>query len=205
MSDNRLRTAYAELLARREAGREGCPASEEIDALAFRRGPEATRLVTLDHVMTCPGCRREFDLLRALAHAGRPVSRIGPGIYALAATLALTTGALLIWRAASDRAPDPLRGTADSIVLLTPTDGASLAEPPVLAWRPFAGAVSYRVEVLDRTDSVVARGSGPDTLLRLPADALAPADSTYRWRVVADLRTGGSVSSGVRRLRVVRP
>jgi hypothetical protein len=205
MNDDRLRNAYSEVLARREAGREGCPQPEEIDALASRRGPEAARLAALDHVMGCPACRREFDLLRAVAQAGRPASRIAPRVYALAATLALTTGALLIWGTVTDSRDDLMRGRADALVLLAPADGASLAEPPVLVWRPVEGAVSYRVEVLDKAGAVVATGFGPDTLLQLPADALAPADSAYRWRVVADLRTGGSVSSGIRRLRVRTP
>jgi hypothetical protein len=205
MNDDRLRAAYASLLARRGTGRAGCPGPEEIDALASRRGPEAARLETLDHVMSCSECKRELDLLRSVLRAGTPADRVRPRLLALAATLALAAGAILVWRAASRPAAGPLRGSDNPVVLLGPADGASLAEPPVLVWRPVEGAVGYRVEVLDRTGAIVATGLGPDTLLRLPADALAPADSAYRWRVVAELRTGGSISSNIRRLRVTTP
>jgi len=205
MNDDRLRAVYAEVLARRGAGRAGCPAAEEIDALATRRGPEAGRLETLDHVMGCSECRREFDLLRSVLRTGPPADTLRPRIFALAATLTLTAGAVLIWRAASNPVAGPLRGSDHPVVLLSPADGVSLTEPPALVWRSVDGAVSYRVEVLDRTGTVVTTAVGPDTVVRLPSDALAPADSAYRWRVVAELRTGGSLSSAIRRLRVVTP
>ena len=205
MNDERLRAAYSRVLAARGNGRTGCPAPEDIDGLATRRGSEDARLATLDHVMSCSECRRELDLLRSVLRAGTAANPLRPRLFALAATLMLAAGAGLIWRAASGPGTGPLRGAGSSVVLLAPAEGAVQAGPPVLVWRPVAGAVGYRVEVLDRAGTVVATGAGPDTVLRLPADALAPADSTYRWRVVAELGTGASVSSTIRRLRVIAP
>src|ERR671936_384188 len=71
MSEERLRELYARALeARAPADREQCPPPEALLALARREGPEAQRLETLDHVMSCARCRAEFDLLRAIEAAG---------------------------------------------------------------------------------------------------------------------------------------
>ena len=71
MSDDRLRDLYAIGQGDRPAGPGGeHPAPEVIAALVRREGPEEGRLATLDHVMSCADCRRDFDLLRAVERAG---------------------------------------------------------------------------------------------------------------------------------------
>lgn len=202
MTDDRLRSAYQSLIRRPPAGRPGCPSPEELDALAARRGAEEARLATLNHAMSCAECRRELDLLRAVQRAA-PEVMWRPRVFALAATLLLSAGALLIWRAASNPVAGPLRGNASPVVLLEPAEGARLAAAPSFAWRPTADAVGYRVEVLDAAGAVAATWTTTDTTLATPAGAITPADSAYRWRVVVELRTGGTISSGVRRLTVI--
>ena len=47
--------------------------SEEVEQLlelVRREGAEQSRRTPLDHVMACPSCRHEFDLLRAVEQAG---------------------------------------------------------------------------------------------------------------------------------------
>lgn len=204
MNDDRLRSVYQSLVQRPAAGRDGCPPPEELDALAARRGGEAARLATLNHAMACTECRRELDLLRAVQRAA-PEAVWRPRVLALAAMLTLAVGAALIWRASRPGDAGLLRGNHSSVTLLQPAEGARVIQAPRLAWRAVPDAVGYRVEVLDAAGTVVASGVGPDTTLQLPADALPPADSAYRWRVVAELRTGGTISSGVRRLTLTRP
>ena len=71
MSDDRLRELYAIAQGDRPDGPGGePPAPEVIAALVRREGPEEERLATLDHVMSCAECRRDFDLLRAVERAG---------------------------------------------------------------------------------------------------------------------------------------
>jgi hypothetical protein len=80
MSDRRLRQSYDRLLAiRAEIGgdRTGCPPVESIRALVRREEDEDTRLALLDHVMSCPFCQPEFELLRAVQRASGPEP--GPG------------------------------------------------------------------------------------------------------------------------------
>jgi hypothetical protein len=204
MNDHQLRAAYPALIRRPATGRNGCATPEALDALALRRGSEAERLATLNHAMTCTDCRRELDLLRAVERAA-PEPAWRPRVFALAATLMLAAGAALVWRATRPADGGPLRGEAARVMLLDPADGSRVMMPLRLVWRAVPDAVGYRVEVLDWAGAVVATAVGPDTAAQLPTDALAPSDSAYRWRVVAELRTGGTLSSGVRRVTVRAP
>jgi hypothetical protein len=53
------------LRAETTPGREACPEVERLLALVERSGSEEARLALLDHVMACPHCHAEFELLRA--------------------------------------------------------------------------------------------------------------------------------------------
>lgn len=71
MADERLRQSYDRLLAIRAeqaADRVGCPNVERLAGLLARVGDEDERLALLDHVMGCPFCQPEFELIRAAAH-----------------------------------------------------------------------------------------------------------------------------------------
>jgi hypothetical protein len=72
MSDERLRQSYDMLLGVRSgesADRSHCPPVEELQALVHREQEEEARLALLDHVMACPFCQPEFELLRAASRA----------------------------------------------------------------------------------------------------------------------------------------
>ena len=73
VNDERLRAAYGTALRSGVAGGNTHASPEAIAALVRREGPESERLATLDHVMSCLDCRRDFDLLRAVEQAGRQV------------------------------------------------------------------------------------------------------------------------------------
>jgi hypothetical protein len=77
MTDRRLRLSYDRLLAiRAETGgdRTACPDVERLQGLVRREEDEDTRLALLDHVMSCPFCQPEFELLRAVLRASGPES-----------------------------------------------------------------------------------------------------------------------------------
>lgn len=72
MTERRLRRSYDMMLDLRAAtvlGREGCPEVERLLGLVERSGSEEARLTDLDHVMACPHCHAEFELLRAAHRA----------------------------------------------------------------------------------------------------------------------------------------
>lgn len=72
MSDDRLRQSYDMLLALRvdsAAERTSCPPVERLAGLIGREEDEDARLALLDHVMACPFCMPEFELLRSASRA----------------------------------------------------------------------------------------------------------------------------------------
>ena len=210
-TDDALRAAYARATSR-PTERAACPDPAALAAVARREGPEDGRLATLDHVMACADCRREFELLRAIEQGGRAAGvaavpmrarravRLGVGL-AIAAGL----GAVALlgpWREGrvGDPGPDVVRDATSGVAVVTPAEGATVAPGALaLAWRPVPGARTYTVEVLGADGAVRLDRTTSDTLATLDAATLAPGD--YRWWVRARL-DGGERRSVPRRLRV---
>lgn len=73
ISDDELQELYTSgrSAARAASVPRSCPAPEAIEALVLRASAEEARLETLEHVMTCEMCRRDFELLRAIDAAAR--------------------------------------------------------------------------------------------------------------------------------------
>jgi len=72
MSDERLRLTYDRLLALRAevtTDRQNCPSVETMLAILRREGTDGPRVLMLDHVMGCPFCQPEFELLRTVGRA----------------------------------------------------------------------------------------------------------------------------------------
>src|SRR3954470_17091787 len=133
VSDERLRELYATAVRGRTARPGGeHPAPEAIAALVRREGAEEARLATLDHVMSCAECRRDFDLLSAVeraglesgaaARAGTRRSWLIPA--ALAASLLIAIG---LGRTLVRPADDITRGGGGSAIVLVQPAAAAVA------------------------------------------------------------------------------
>lgn len=206
MNDERLRALYAEGESRREAagGRPHLPVPT-LRALADGALAERDRVAALDHAMACEACRRDFELLRAVAAAAprRPTrwarSRwvTGGVAAALAATVAL--GAGLLWTVRRERV-EPLRGFAERIALVSPPAGAMDAPPQSFVWRALAGAHRYRFELVGTDGAARYMETLPDTALALP-DSVRLAPGEYRWWVTARVQ-GAQARSALRPFRL---
>ena len=206
MSDERLRELYAAALAGRPAER-AHPAAEALAALARREGSEAGRLATLDHVMSCAECRRDFDLLHTVERAGAEAGAASRGTArrgwfmpaALAASLLLAVG---LGRELLRRPDDTARGgEAGAVALVKPGSAVPAGQPVTFVWRPVAGASRYELELLDGTGAVAASAATTDTSASLAvAGTLPPGE--YRWWVRALLVDSRTVRSPLRTLRV---
>lgn len=171
--------------------RDDCPDPEAILALARREGEEAARLATLDHVMSCGGCRADLDLLRSVEEAGAATGaateprRAGRTWFipaALAATVLLAVG---LGRIATGPGPEPVRsGGEGEVTVLAPAAEAPVGEPLAFAWHPVAGAVRYRVEVLSGGGEVAIEAETRDTAVTIDGIRRLGAGD-YRWWVVA--------------------
>lgn len=215
--DAALRDAYRELLeARAPRDRGACPAPEALLAVIERTGDEAARLATLDHVMSCAACRREFDLLRTAAASAEqsaadepPALRVVRGggrgaarrfplrSFAVAAGLVVAVGVgLLTWQPGS-RQP-LLRGDGNTVVLLAPeqrADGSAL-----LRWRTVPGAAAYRIEVFTPSGRTVVADTVSDSTFVLPAAENARREEQLRWMVTALHGDGHEVHSPAERV-----
>lgn len=205
MSDERLRELYAGAVRGRSSQDARHPAPEALVALVRREGREDARLTTLDHVMGCAECRREFDLLRTVEQAGAEsaaAGRTGVGRSwripaALAATLLLAVG---LGRSLLSPATDTTRGDDESaIALVQPSDRAMTGGQVIFAWRPAPGATRYELEVLDAGGSVAASAATSDTTAAPAAMPGLPAGE-YRWWVRATTSDARTLRSPLRSL-----
>ena len=209
MSDERLRELYATAQAAHPGGAGEHASPEAIDALVRREGPEDARLGTLDHVMSCAECRRDFDLLRAVERAGvesgataeRAGKRRGwlmPAALAASVVLAVGVGRTVL-RPGSD---EPTRGSGDAVELVLPGREARAGDSLTFAWQPVPDASRYDLELLDAGGGVAASVATTDTTAT-PAAARALPPGDYTWWVRATTSDARALRSALRPLRLV--
>lgn len=204
MNDQTLRDLYRRHLSSRQVDREHCPPVEAIEAMVNRSGNEADRLATLDHVMSCPGCRHDFDLIRTAAEAARVSTRPRFRVpIALAASLLVLVAGRLLWSLLRQDEP-VIRGAPAEVTLLSPADGSTVPDSVRLVWGSVADAFQYQVEVLEEDGVVRYRKTARDTTATVPGDSLVPGRS-YVWWVRADLTVAGGRRSVLRRFSVRTP
>ena len=163
---------YRESLARRAIpDRYGCVTAEELLRLVERRGSDAERLGTLDHVMDCRPCHDDFSELNAAVVRGRGQRKfVGIGA---AAALVLFVGSSFLWLQLGQR--------------LTPRGPERTLPYRFIAWRPLPNAAGYRVELLDASRAQIYTHLTRDTNLALPDSVGLETGERYTWRVLATL------------------
>jgi hypothetical protein len=209
VSDDRLRELYAIAQAGRPAGPGGeHPAPEAIAALVRREGPEDGRLATLDHVMSCADCRRDFDLLRAVERAGVESGATGrsgrrawlmPAALAASFLLAVGLGRTVLRSGGDDTTRGDDRG---AVTLVQPGREARAGDSLTFSWRAVPGASRYEIEVLNAGGGVVASAATTDTTISSEATRLLPPGD-YRWWVRATTPDARALRSAIRPLRLV--
>ena len=200
MNDEKLRRVYKTILEYRG----GAPRSDDVSpeamlALAEGRGSDAERLRTLDQVMQSEDARREFELLRAAVAASRPPARRFPAPWLAAASfLVVIAGTAVVWRATHPE--NVMRGDAAAVTLSSPSDAPSVSGPLVFAWRRVPGAVSYEIELVEASGTLVQMAKVNDTSWTPPATVHLAHGVEYRWWVRATLADGRTLEAPPRRL-----
>jgi hypothetical protein len=208
VTEREIQDLYGQALSSAGAGSPDCVSPEALLALVRREGPEAVRLQTLDHVMGCDACLREYELLRGIEKAGEEVGATGSAVrriwrmapLALAASVLLLIGIGVGYERLAE-GPDVVRGGGESIVLLTPASGVPANSEVAFSWTSVPEAHSYELELLDRNNSPVFSRTTKDTAVVLPRGEI-PAGQ-YRWWVRA-ATPAGQLASLVRPLEVKR-
>jgi hypothetical protein len=209
----RLQEVYSARVAQRPV-RSAHATPEALLALIERDGTEEDRLATMDHVMSCAECHRDYQWLNGVSDAalqadGRSSAATArrwwtrPAPLALAASMVLALGgAFLLMR----RGPDLERGHTGAIDVIAPTANAPAAagHPLLFVWRPLSGASRYILEVQRADGSVAFSDSTADTIFSITDPARVLPESEYRWWVRETTDGAEPRSSAFQRLRLAR-
>ncbi|HEY7481646.1 MAG TPA: hypothetical protein VH680_14115 [Gemmatimonadales bacterium] len=183
-----LRRLYTRRVSERPAP-SACVSPEQILAVIQREGSEAERMGTLEHVMSCAACHREYQWLTAVDQAGTEANaterrtawwRGRP--LALAASLLAVVAAGLLVQGRIRTSTEPVRGLSGHIVLISPEITPAPGDL-TFVWRRAAGASGYVLEVQRLDGAIAYSDTTRDTLLTLGAvDQVLPGEE-YRWWV----------------------
>jgi hypothetical protein len=189
--EGRLRQLYSAGVEERQVvDRTNCIEPEAILALVLGEAPEAERLATLDHVMSCPACHRDYEYLSAVEEASDKTERIAGRRaplwrralpLAAAASLVLAIGGLMLKGRTGDDGVE--RGGAGRIALIAPGAEVPPGAPLHFAWKPVPGAGRYVIEVQSAAGETVFSDSTADTTATLDRAAALTAGATYTWSV----------------------
>ena len=180
--------------------------SEELAAYIDGRLEPAQSARVESHMADCADCRADLVATRPLLaeaslrmHRGR--SWRGAAWLAAAAVIAIAFVPLL-QHAIGSRGNNPqVRATQTSraaIEIVSPRSASVDAESVVFAWRPVAGASTYRLTLTDSSGEPLFNGSTAETTFTGAARAKLHRGSSYLWYVDALASDGRTVSSGIR-------
>jgi len=188
----RLQSLYSGRVTAGSGG--GTHASPEaILAVVQREGPEEARLATLEHVMACADCHREYQWLTAVDEAGAEAEGSagaasarpwwGGQRLALAASLAAAVGAAVVLSGVLRKGAERERGGASDIDLVAPSARAAAGAPVTFAWHAVPGVSRYVLEVQRADGSIAFADTTADTAATLADATRLKPDSAYRWWV----------------------
>jgi hypothetical protein len=207
----RMRKLYAQRMRSKSAGVGEHATPEAILAVVMREGAEEQRLATLEHVMSCPSCHREYEWLKAVDQAGLETSAAtGDGArrpwwrgrtLALAASLAMAVGAAVVLSSRVRPGDERVRGASGDIELIAPAAGRATALPLAFSWRAAPGVSRYVLEVQRPDGSVALADTTADTAVTVAPGRLQP-DTGYRWWVREVTDGAEPRSSALRELRI---
>jgi hypothetical protein len=204
MNDEELRREYQRSSKAAPPGPH--PEPEQLERLVTAEGSEAERLLSLEHVLQCPTCGSELDLLRAASAGARAAHRQAPVARWLAlaavAILVIGLGALTLRSRRMTPDADVVRGHSEAMSLIQPASGATLEPPIRLTWRAVNGATSYRVELLSTNGDLLGAWTTRDTSLAIADSTHVRPSSSYDVWVRAMLADRTDVSSPIIRFSV---
>ncbi len=204
MNDDELRREYQRSVNTAPLGAH--PDPDAIGALVSGELPEGERFVLLEHVLRCPACKRELELLRAANEGARAAERRSlPSRWmalAAAALILVGIGALTLRGHRPVVPVDVMRGGHASVSVIEPFTGTTIARPVRLAWHAMEGAQSYRIELLSTQGDLIAAWSTSDTTVAVPDSVRVAPGGSYDMWVRAMLSDRTEVSSPVVRFSV---
>lgn len=207
----RLQKLYAGRVAGRTPGGPHAP-PDAILAVVTREGSEEERLATLEHVMACAECHREYEWLTAVNEAGLEAEGTGAASprrvwwrgtpMAMAASLLVAIGAGVVLSGVLRSGDDRERGSSADIALVAPGNRVAGTGPITFAWHAVPGVSRYVLEVQRADGSVALADTSADTSATVTDMSRLRPDSAYRWWVREVTDGAEPRSSAFRELRL---
>lgn len=159
-----------------------------------------------DHLSECPECRQAVIEAESLLKRVRPRWRGNAIVALIAATIVLVAVDLKVQDRNDLSAPTPTRAvrTIDRGLTAYGPSGEVTRSGLHFVWSPLAGAISYKIFLVDASSQPVWSAPATDTSIALPATVALRAGETYLWAVDALASDGTMHSTGLREFRVNR-
>lgn len=177
------------------------------DIVAFvRSGPGPVGDPTVAHLAQCGECREEVLEVSRLVRA--PASGRLKSVAAITAAAAMVAAAWLGVRPAPQEADreraTPVTQPDGGVRLVAPLGPLNRDAPIAFTWRGVAGAVEYRLTLLDARGNVLWSNATIDTAATLPIEISLVRGPAYYWFVDVLQSDGSSATSGSREFRLER-
>lgn len=168
-----------------------------------RRMSDADRERFESHLADCPECRQAVVDADSLIKRVRPTWRGNAMIGLIAATLVLVAVDLTVQRTGEPTPTRAARALESGLIAYGPT-GDVTRSGLRFVWSPLAGAISYKIAVVDATSRPVWSTTVSDTSIALPEKAPLRAGENYLWVVDALAADGTTHSTGLHEFRLNR-
>jgi hypothetical protein len=158
------------------------------------------------HLAHCRACRLEVMEAESLLKRVRPTWRVNKVVALLAAVFVLVAVNLKVQHKNDLSAPATTREvrTTDAGLTAYGPSGEVTRSGLRFVWSPLAGAISYKILLVDANSRPVWLAAATDTSIALPATVALRAGETYFWGVDALASDGATHSTGLREFRVNR-
>jgi hypothetical protein len=171
-----------------------------------RRLSDAERERFENHLAECPECRQAVIEAESLLKRVRPTWKVNKVVALIAAVLVLVAIDLKIQQRNDLSAPTTTRAssTADAGLIAYGPSGEVARSGLRFVWSPLAGAISYKILLVDANSRPVWSTAATDTSIAVPTTVALRAGVTYFWAVDALASDGTTHSTGLREFRVTR-
>ena len=168
-----------------------------------RRMSDADRERFESHLAECPECRRAVIEADSLIKQVRPTWRGNAMIGLIAATIVLVAVDLTVQHTGQPTPTRSVREVESGLIAYGPTGDVTRSRLRFV-WSPLAGAISYKIAVVDATSQPVWSTTASDTSIALPANVSLRAGENYLWVVDALAADGTTHSTGLHEFRLNR-
>lgn len=158
------------------------------------------------HLAECPECREALIEAEALLKRARPTWRVNKFVALIAAVLVLVFVDLRVQRNHDLSAPTTTRdtGTIDRRMIAYGPMGEVTRSDLRFLWKPLAGAISYKVILVDANSRPVWSTAASDTSIALPSTVVLRVGENYFWVADGLASNGTTQSTGLHEFRVSR-